>query len=828
MGSSVGQMIRDTWRDAALALRILKSSPGVTLVAVVSIGLAIGMATGIFSQIQSMMLAPVPGIQAPGELVSSSIPVSFPTYEAFVEDGPFTEVAGYIGTVPLSWSDEKRVSRRIWGQVVTPNYFEVLGAEIQIGRAFSVAETVPVALISDRVWVQNFGADPGVVGEAIWLNGHPATLIGVTGPGFLGATPMIGAADVWVPADPLITFIPELAPGLLADPYRRVFSVVGRLHDDRRAEAEAQLDTILRRFDPLERLEEPTARGRRVSLLNAGRKMPLRDQDLPLVIAVPIFLVFLMLGIAAANVGTMLLARAAGRRQEIAIRLALGATRGRLLRQLLTENMVLALAAGAAGLVFAWGYKYLIDSAIEVVLGESGTAFLNIEPWSIEGRTLVFVLGVALVSGLMFGIAPAFHALRSSVAGSLKPGGGGGFAGFRRLSLRNLLVLFQVAGSLALLLLTGFIVLGVHRTTNLDTGFASDNLVMVSLDPIRDGYSRERAVEFFEGLRDRVKTLPGTVEAALSYEVPFGMRSAGTSVRAKNANLEQLESFLTTVQTRRVGPGFVETLSLPVHRGRPLDATDREVPRVMVNATLAGQMWPSGDALGRTLELGETPHEVTAVLGDLQASGVMNLVVPTAYLLMSEQDLAQPSPYGMTLLVRETPGSRAMDSIHDLLRVSDPDVALFDTTTATDEIAAALYSNQLNMLIYGGIGLFGLLLAAVGVGGITAYAVMQRRKEIAIRVALGARRAHVIGLVTKEATVLIAVGMVAGVGVAYGATRLLGAVFSGLATVTGSTLSDPVLIVGAPLMLALLTLGACYFPARRSLGILPATALKEE
>ena len=639
---------------------------------------------------------------------------------------------------------------------------------------------------------------------------------------------MYSSADVWIPATSDTPYTPNSSFEILDDEDASLFSVIGRLDANTPvSRAESQLDTIARRFMPVERLDDPRYRGRQVTLRNGGRQIPMTDEELPIILGVTGVLVFLMLGVAAANVGTLLLARAAARRQEVGIRLALGASRMRILRQFLTESLVLALAAGMAGFAFGWGYKAIVDFAMVTVGENIGTV---IEPLPMGMRMLAISLGLSLGCGLMFGIAPAFHAVRSSVLESMKPGAQMKLGRFRWLSIRNFLILQQVAGSLALLLLTGFIVLGVMRTTGTDPGFDSENLYMVSLDPIRDGYSGDRAVEFFRDLPERVERLAEVRNAALSYDAPVGMRSAETQSLVQGQSGFDAMALLQNVQSRRVGYRFVETLELPLLQGELLRSSDEEnvtVPRVLVNETLAAGSWPGQQAPGQILELDDKRYQVAGVVADIQLLGLMAQTPPTVFRLLTDDDLASPPSFGMTLIVRSL-GNDPIGPIRTMLEVTDPDVVLFNATTIRREVEITTNLSQINLMVYGGIGLFGLLLAAVGISGITAYGVVQRRKEIGLRLALGATRGSIMRLVTKEGAVLVGIGMVIGLGLAYAGARVMGAYFTGLAQATGATTSDPLLVVGAPLLLGLLTMVAAYFPARRALGISPALTLKDE
>ena len=420
----------------------------------------------------------------------------------------------------------------------------------------------PVAVISDRLWREQMSSRSDIVGQALRLNGKMVTVIGVAAPDFQGASPMMSSADVWIPVTVDPSFAPELGNNALDNKTSRMFSVIGRLRPGvTEPEAEARLDTLLKQIDEV-RSDDPATRGRQVTLLPGGRRLPVRDRDLPALIAVPTVLVGLMLWIACSNVGTILLARSHARQKEIAIRISLGASRGRLIRQLMTESVLLAIFGGIAGIliakgIFVWSERSMKDFVPSFVN-------MNVE---MDWTALWFTFGLSLLSGLMFGLAPALQATGGDLTQSLKKGSTLKLGGFRWFGTRNLLVLQQVAGSLMLLLITGFVVLGIQRSSSIDPGFDTHNLYMMSVDPLRDGYSTAETEEWLSRVRDRVKRTAGVIDAALSYYAPVGVRSAGASVRVKS----DFDSYPGGVE---INPGrtgrsrYFETTGVKILHGR--------------------------------------------------------------------------------------------------------------------------------------------------------------------------------------------------------------------------------------------------------------------
>jgi predicted permease len=841
--------------DVRHAVRALAASPGFTLTAVLSIGLGIGLGASIFSQLEALIFRAPPGLSDPEGLASVNRLVSFPTYEAFRdESGQFRDVAAYMGPIALAWKDSQPPSR-IWGQFVTANYFHVLGATVSRGRVFGDGENLsgvgepsgckeaaerctalnrtvgptltksiaPVAVVSDRFWRERLNSDSTVIGKTLRLNGKPVTIIGVGAPKFGGASPLLTPADVFIPVSVERSFAPELGERLFQDKKKIVFNIIGRLAGGvTMATAQAALDTIVRRFEE-PRPGEPEVRGRRINVLPGGRQLPIRDEDLGVLLAVPLVLVGLVLWIACSNVGTMTLARFSRRRRDIAIRLALGSGRSRIICALLTETLLLALLGGALGLTFAVLVNRAYSSFRDFVPGY-GEMDLHI-----SSAGLAFTLSLSLVSGLLFGAVPAIRATRGDLVQALKPGAKWQLAHFRWFSWRNILVLQQVAGSLALLLLTGFIVLGLQKATSVDVGIQTANLYMMSLDPIRDGYSSERAQSFFTSLQERTRRINGVVDAALSYSVPIGMRSqtANVQMRGQFEALNEPQRLSATVEINRVGPGFFEAAGLPILSGRSLTEHDAAAHRVIVNETLAKQYWPGQAAIGKTIDLDGQRLEVTGVTRDINVY-LMGIVPPTIFQLMSPDDYRTPSAQGITLMIRGMPNMDVLALVRKELAISDPDLTIFNATSAGNEVARVVYLARYSTLIYGGIGLFGLILAAVGLGGVTAYTVVQRNKEIGIRVALGATKFTILRLVTREGIVLVFMGTAIGFAAAFIIMRALAAWINAVTQITKTTTSNPLLLIGAPVLLASLTMIACVLPARRSLHVNPVSALRDE
>jgi predicted permease len=818
--------ITHLWQDIKFAIRVLAGSPGLVVAAAVSVGCGIGMGTTIFSQLDGFIFRPVPAIQNSPNLVGMRAPTSYPVYEAFRDSSEqFSDAAAYMGPIPLARNDV-HPSVRLWGQFVSPNYFQVLGTAAIQGRTFGPDETKrgiqPVAVISDKLWRQQLDSSNQVVGQTLRLNGRPVTIIGVAAPQFQGASPLMSSADIWMPVTVDPTFAPELGNNVLQDKRQNAFAIIGRLRPGIvSSEAEAKLDAMLKQVSEIKG-DDASKRGRQVVFVPGGRRLPIRDADLPATLGVPIVLVGLMLWIACSNVGTMLVARAHARRKEIAIRLSLGADRKRLIRQLLTESLLLAMLGGLVGIVIAlwlqtWSARAMKDFTPD---------FVNFE-YRLDWRALIFTFLLTLVAGMMFGLAPALQSTRGDLTQALKKGSAWKIGGFRWFGTRNVLVLQQVAGSLMLLLITGFVVLGIQRTTSVDAGFDTNNLYMMSVDPLRDGYSVEATDTWMSRIRERVKRIPGVIDASLSYYAPVGARSAGASARTKS-DVDSLQEALRAVQIEKVGLGYFETTGIAILRGRGFIERDGKESHVIINETMAKQTWPNQDPIGRDVVLNDKHYDVVGVARDFNSGGLFAVSQPGAFQLLTSEDYRRPATHGTVLLIRSVGGVDVTSAIRQDLASTDPNLTVFNISNAKYEVDRALYLTRVTMFIYGGMGVFGLILAAVGLAGVTSYAVVQRTKEIGIRSALGATKLDILRLVTREGAVLIIVGSVIGQALAYGVTRALSSWFNPLADMTKTSTKDPVLLFGAPLLLAGLAMIACYLPARRATHIDPCTALREE
>ncbi len=836
-------------QDLRYGLRMLAKSPGAALVALVSLSLGIAIATCAYSEVNGLILRDLPGVPRPEELVALQAPTSYIHYKRYRErSGLFSSTLAYVAPVPFGITLAGH-TERIWGHLVTPSYFPTLGVRPALGRFFDQEQEqpggAPVVVVSYRFWQQHLGSDPSAVGRTLRINGQPCTVMGVGPKDFLGASSAFFAADVWMPVSVPAGIAPELADNALERRDQAMFQVVGRLKPGVTADrAEVALDAVARQMEKDYGDVNRERGGRRVLLVPGGKVLPIRKQDRPYFTEVLMLLAGLVLLIACANVANVMLARAADRRREIAVRLAMGASRVRLIRQLLTESMLVAAGAGVCGFILTLWVVHLFS---HVRMPYPMPVAFDLTP---DWRVLIFALAVTGLTGLAFGLIPALQATRADLTPALKEGGNIRFRRHRRLSLRNGLMLCQMAGSLALLLLTGFLGLGIQTTLGIQHGFDPRNLYLISLDPVRDGYSGPQATVFFEKLLDRVKQLPGVTAATLTDTVPVAVDgNLGVVFTDAHAGGEKATHW---ARKHVVGRDYFATAGIPIVLGRGFRKPDEVdgATAVIVSEELVRAYWTGEEALGRRIEIGNDQasggfgavagtfdfrpgilgkgrqvFEVVGVAEDVSEDFVASKKHPVLYFPLRPADYAQPSLRGVTLMVRGMPGADTLGAVQREVSATDAHLTPFNARSMTEQIAQFMSSLRSAAWTWNVIGAFGLILALVGLAGVTAYSVAQRGHEIAIRRALGAQKRDVLGLVMKEGAVLVTAGTLIGMVLTWAGLRLMSGFFFTVASVQSF---DPALLAGAPLLLASLALVACYVPARKSMGIDPAKALRQE
>ena len=844
----MSKLLLDFWRDLMYAVRVLAKAPGFTAVGILSLTLGIGVCTVFYSEMNAMVFRPMPAVQKPEELVAIDGMSAYPYFERYRDQRTLTATAAFAGPVPVSLSADGSALRtiRISGHLVSPEYFPVLGVKPAQGRLFredlDKPGGPPTAVISTRLWRTKFNSDPAIVGRTLQLNGKSVTVAGIAPDKFLGVFP-IAPADVFIVVTTGVAVAPELAGDALHRRDLAMFRVFGRLAPHQSMEAaEGALDATRSHLDEEALVPASERKGRRVKLLSASGNMPMPAERKAMTYSFMAVLMGLVLSLACTNLANLLLARAAQRRREVAIRIALGANRWRLVRQLLTESVLLAIGGGAGSLLFTWWLTNLISS----MRMPTYTAIeFDVRPdWTVLAVTLV----LAVTVGFAFGLMPALASTRPDVAPTLKEGGLSGLRAYRRFGFRNLLVAYQVASSLMLLLIVGYLVIGYHRSSHVDPGFDTARLYLMELDPAHDGYTAEQSTRLLDTLQERLSRLGPVSGVTLADAAPFGDMMAVPNARFSAPQAKG--DVQTSVVRQRIGAGYFATLGVPLERGR--EFTRRDVTEAagksdlpaLVNQTAARELFAAEDALGRRIRdvRSGANYTVVGVTRDLKSGLFGSATAPTVFVPLAIDSGASaagdvftamnagasaPAP-GATIVARGAAGADVSSAIRREVAAVDPNLTVFHIRTMTEQLDQMSTMIQVASYFYGGLGVFGLILASIGLAGVTAYAVARRSKEIGIRMALGATAGQVLRLVMREGAVLVAVGTVMGFVGATAVSRGLASLTSELARAFGAGASDPLLLVGAPLLLGLLAILACYVPARRAAEIDPLTALRQD
>jgi predicted permease len=829
-------------RDLQYAMRALIKSPAFALVGILSMGLAIGLTTNVYSSNWALLTRPMQGVAHASGLAMAGKPVSYFYIERYREQkNVFAGVAAFQTAVPFDVrlpgeADGKQ--QRIFGQLVSPDYFQVMGVDAERGRmlnpAMDRAGEAPTAVISDRFWRTRLASRTDAVGLALRVNGQSVTIVGIAPRGFEGAFAAESAAELFVPVTVPATVAPELADDVLHRRNAREFLALAFLAPGvSLVQAESALDGVTRRLDADDPFAPPqTDKARRVTLLPAGTRVPIPQEIRQALEGFFVVLMGIVIVIACMNLGTMLMARGANRRKEFAIRMSVGASRFRLARQLMSEGMLLSLLGGLLG----FGLAYLLN-VLNTQLHQAVDA-PGLPDVTLDWRAAVFAFVAALVCGVVLSVAPALRATKSELTPALKEGSAMQLPGHRRFGLRNLAMTIQLAGSLMLLLITGFVLMGFALGYQVQTNFDPQTMAMASIDPVRDGETPEKALDFFDKLPQRLEDSGKFSSFALTTLPPFATVDADESEPMMVDDPQAATRVQEPAIKESVGAGYFAVLDLRMLSGREFsDADERNLMQpapgnatrtlpVVLNETAAKKLFGSTSAIGKHLKDRSRGYEVVGVIPDLKSG--MGIKQAIAYTALSREDFARPAAAGITILARTRAGVDGTAALRDVVSGLDPKLVPFHVETLRDQLAMSRRGVRSAMLTFGGIGFFGLILSAIGLAGVTAYAVAQRKREIGIRMALGANKGQVLRLVLREGVALIAAGTVLGFAGAVLVSKALEAVTSVLADALAMGTNDPRLLVGAPALLAALALVACYVPARAAVRIDPLKALRTE
>jgi predicted permease len=813
------------WQDVRLGLRALFKSPLFTAAVVLTLGLGIGANAAVFSIVNRLLLRPLP-VRDPGGLQVLTVGhegnlsphnVSWLDYEDYRANPVFQDLAAYdIGFVGLS-TDQR--AERIAVSYVTNNFFSMLGLSPAFGRLLQPSEGVrpgadPVLVLGHSYWRRRFNEDPTVAGRRVVVNGQPFTIAGVVPKAFQGVYALV-EFDAYLPLSMLPT---DQYRDMVTKRDQHSLHVIGRLAPGvSRAQGQAAIDVQARQLESKYPDTNKTVRARLIPERQARPEANNAD-SMPAVAGIFLVLVGLVLLVACVNVINLLMVRATVRQRELAVRAALGAARRRLIQQLLTESLLLALFGGIAGAILGrWAIVLL--SRIQLP-GDLPFRF----DFSFDWRVFGYIAAVAVFAGVAVGILPALRASKTELNAVLREGGRGSSDGSSRQRVRSALVVGQVAISLVLLVAAGLFVRSAMHAATVDLGFDPSHVLNASVDVAQQGYDEARGRAFFDELLRRARQLPGIESASLAYSVPLGYYNV-------SAYLE-IEGQPPSDKTRRpfggynvVGPEYQQTMRIKMVKGRFIETRDDERSRLVgvINEYMANRFWPTQDPIGRrfrSTDLSNQWIEVVGVVRDGKPTGLFSDPSPYFYV-----PLAQTYRSLRVLQLRTAGDPAALAApVQREIRVLDPDLPVFDVTTMQRMLEGpnGFLLLRMGALFGGTMGFLGLALSLVGIYGVVSYAASQRTQEIGVRMALGAARADILRLVLGRGLMLVGIGVVLGLIAAAAVSRLVSSLLFGISAV------DPVTFVVVPLALAAMALLASYVPAVRATRIDPAAALRAE
>lgn len=809
----------DLVRDLRHAFRLLVSAPAVSVVAVLSLALGIGTNVALFSFANAIFFRPLP-VRAPEELVG--LYTTDPAFPGLIQSAypnlsdlaasqtVFTGMAMTLGT-PLNLTGGE-APERVSGELVSSDYFELLGVRAEQGRTFHPDEdklnASPVIVLSHEFWRRKFGLDPRILGRVLKLNNRPYVVVGVIEPSFPGLNPF-APRDLWLPMGMRLQAAPTAMNGWFDTRETLMMESFARLKP---GVSEGAARAALKTFAAALRQQFPKeihARGMDLAPLTSMN--PNARGQLRLVTLFLMSMVALLLLLACANVANLLLSRALARRREVAVRIAVGAGRGRLMRQLFTESLLLALIGGAAGLLVAVWARRLLWALRPPGVARLDTAF--------DWRVLGFALAATLLTGVVFGLAPALQTLRADLVGALKSGAVAAQSR-RRFGLRELLVTGQIALSLLLLVGTGLLLRSLDRAQNSDPGFAASRLLSVSFDLPAAGYDGKRALEFCRRAVERARALPGVKSAAIGLNRPLFPGVGGLFFIEKHASPppDRGDAFLAD----GVDESYFTTLGIPLQRGRVFAKTDTaDSPMVfIVNQTFANRYLKDENPIGQVVHLigSPTAGPIVGVVRDSIHQAIGETPRPFIFIPLTQYLSGETTLYIRT--ERDPAGTIA--AARQAVQALDPNLPLLNVRTVENVIKDSLWTRRAGALILAIFGILGLTLASVGTYGVMAFTVNQRRREIGIQMALGAQRQNVLARVLRHGLFLICSGLVAGIAVALATSHLIESVLYGINPIDLPT------FVLAPLGLAVTAFLAALFPARRATGVDPVKVLRTE
>jgi predicted permease len=815
-----GRWLRDIAEDARYGLRILAKNPGSTVVVIVALALGIGMNATVFSFVNALLLRPPAGVEASGNLyelwlhdtrssgVEGYVPLTYPDYANYRDHnqsfGPALAFDGDPESVIWNRSGEGQI---LWGQLVSGNFFSLLGVHPVLGRSFSeeddqVAHPRAVIVLGHAFWQQRLASDPAIIGKALMLNGVNYSVVGVAPPGFAGL--LVGVEpDFWAP----ITMVQQITQDKerLSNWQGYWLFVVGRLKSETGVSAADAEGNVLEHQVEVEHPELKRVMEIKVfpATLIPGPYRHYVSAFTTLLMAVFV----LVLLIACANVASLLLARATGRTREMAVRSALGAGRGRLIRQLLVESTVLSGLAGLAGLALA----YCAAPALLALKPASLPINLRVP---LDWRVLMFTLLLSLFCGIAFGLSPALRSAKVQASANLKDEAQG--ASYGKSRLRSILVTCEVATCAVLLVGAALCLRSLRNASSIDPGFSTQHVVAATLDPGSLGYSHAQIDGFYAQLSEHIRTLPGVRSVGFINHLPLGAAREESGVAEDKGSVASEDE--THVDVLRVAPGYFQTMGIPLLRGR--DFTERETGAdskvAIINTALAERLWRNSDPLDRRMRIHkDLSVEIIGVVTTGKYRTLGEDPTPVVYL--------PQLPASRTLVVRTSgdPGA-LLDTVRREIHAVDPNIAPTDLETMQQYMTLPLFPARTTGLLLGISGFLALTLTSIGLFGVISYIVSQRTHEIGVRMALGARRSDVLKLVVLHGLSLASIGLVIGLAAALAATQLLSSLLYGIRA------TDPATFVSVAVFLCGVVVLACSVPAWRATRVDPVVALRYE
>ena len=821
----IARWMTDLVQDVCFAARTFRKQPGFTAAAVLSSALGIGGCATIFGIANVALLRPLP-VEAPSRLMSISRSyvktgeagdtMSYPNFLDLRPARSFQAIAGYFPIVAATISSNGE-PQRYWGSLVTANYFDAVRPRFALGRGFDAARDdtrgeAPAVVVSHNLWQGRFGGDAHIVGKTIEMNKRRVKVVGVTAAGFRG-TEVAMVSDFWWPMS-MVDQVSILTgqKNSIADRDDDWIWGVGRLRDGvGMKEAAAEAEVIGKRL-----AAQYPAPNRDTSLhvetagqVNAGLRRGVEAFFL-LLMAVTV----LVLLTACANVANLLLARSSARQKEIATRLAIGAGRGRLLRQLLTESVMLALVGGAGGYLLAfWAASNIGKFRLPFPIPIDLTVTL-------DHRVVLFSAALAMLTGIVFGLAPAVRATRTDLTGALKDGSAQGGM-LRRFGLRNILVVAQIAVCMLLLICSGLFLRSLQASRTAKTGMQNRNVLYMAFDPSLNRYTDQQSRQFMAELIARAEALPGVESATLTTNVPLSLAHIGTRVLPDDKLADPAKNQVSA-ELYAVAPRFFETLGIPMLSGEDFRADMPAAEDVAImNETLASKAFPHQNPIGRRVSYQDRMVRIIGVVATAKTRSVGEDPRGSFYvpILRSQRE----NVFGVTLLVK-TKGEPAAyaNAVRQAARGLDSALAIFDVRTMETHLRNALILPRMGAAMFGLCGAMALLISIVGLYGVVSFAVARRTKEIGIRMALGAARSQVLAMVLRQGLGLAGIGCAIGLAMALAVSRVAAGLLYGIGA------SDWVTFVLTPLVLIVVALVACLIPARRAANLDPTTALRYE